>query len=1007
MDELLAGLNAAQRAAVTSQANVLQVLAPPGSGKTKTLTARVSYMISKCGYKPWNIIVCTFTVKAAREMKERIRLLVGDGLEKKLILGTFHSVARRFLSSYGHYIGLEKGFGIADTSDTKAIIKRIIKDNDLTIEPGRAQARISSNKAKSITADQSAANVKKGRVDEQEFTIVYSQYQEALELSNLLDYDDLLLKCSVLLKTHSQCVGNIEAVLIDEFQDTNEVQFDLMNLFAQARRTITIVGDPDQSIYGWRNAEIENLNKMKRQHRDTVVIFLEENYRSSGAILNAAQIVIEQDQSRPAKRLQATHGHGEQPVLRRLPTAEAEARWLVAEIKRAQAMSGGLLQHNDFAVLLRSAQLSRHIEAALGNAGIPYRMVGGTKFYDRAEIKILLDYLRVINQPEHNDALLRIVNVPPRNVGEVTVKKLLDESTEKHFPLWKLLVGVVQGRARTNFKLSSQAERGLTDFVSIILSGRKKCADQNDRSSSPAELLEFLLKRLDYEKFLKRKYPEDQEARWANVEELKAQTADLSTAITEGDEKLQEERLPEVEGTEQQEFESGEDTLSIFLANIALSGATEQKDAQGTAHQQCVTISTIHAAKGLEWPVVFIPACYEGSIPHSRAEDNDEERRLLYVGMTRAQAMLYLSCPVKNSQSQETTLSSFLTHAGVERSFVARGPELEYHRIGHLALTLGRDCPGYGAVETTREKVELWDDIYWPEDGTFPIEESSRWNHNHRGSFAPSSLRREISTSSGKDGFGTKSGFMSAARITMNQPDGFSVATTTLLHGTFASAGSRLEELENLRESSALKKVDRRGQSAKVTENVRAAALMTERKSSKHGGNIASFFGGQPTTPAVPEKRPPATKSAPRSETQKPATTSYEDPTPLPAISRTQHRPRTTPLISRPRAVEAMDDDKYIFLSSSPPRDVEPLRIHDDNSERENKRPKTEAATDGVEAEGFGVRPASTLHTTSIATVRTPLNVGMQRGDSSRGAQEGDELHSATTNVRYGGITSP
>lgn len=961
MDELLAGLNVAQRAAVTSEANVLQVLAPPGSGKTKTLTARVAYMISQCGYKPWNILVCTFTVKAAREMKQRIKLLVGDGLEKKLILGTFHSVARRFLSSYGHYIGLDKGFGIADTSDTKAIIKRIIKDHDLSIEPGRAQSRISSNKAKSISAEQFAATAKRTKADEQEFAIVYSEYQAALELSNLLDYDDLLLKCAVLLKTNPKCVSNVQAVLIDEFQDTNEVQFELMTLFAQSKNTITIVGDPDQSIYGWRNAEIENLNKMKRHYPDTIVIFLEENYRSSGAILNSAQCVIEQDQTRPDKRLQATHGHGERPVLRRLPTAEAEARWLVAELRRIEAMSGGLLQHNDFAVLLRSAQLSRHIETALGNAGMPYRMVGGTKFYDRVEIKLLLDYLRVINQPEHNDALLRIINVPSRNIGEVTVKGLLDESMDRQIPFWKLLISIAQGRASSKTKMSTQAQKGLSEFVNIVLSGRKKCSRNDEQVTSPAELLEFIMKRLDYEKFLKRKYPEDHEARWANVEELKAQTSDLSNAIAAGEEGLEEERLPEVEGTEQQEPNVAEDALTIFLANIALSGATEQKDAQGNAQQQCVTISTIHAAKGLEWPIVFIPACYEGSIPHSRAEDNDEERRLLYVGMTRAQAMLYLSCPIKNSLSQETTMSSFLTHTGVEESFSARGPELEYHRIGQLAITLGRPCPAYEAVETTRIGVDLWDDIYWPEDGSMPMEELAKWDHGSQRSYHnKSTLQRQGSSSVSAHSIGGRAGFMSAAKVTMEQTEGFSVATTTLPHGKFGSASSRFEDLASMHKAEALRRVERRSQKVDIPNGTAAKAKgngSAKAVPSKHGGNIAAFFG-RPVSAVQPPVKPKIVL------TKEAAPLINEDQDRLPtlaarAVNSGPHRIRTAPLTGRPAVVsQTKERSKYVFLSSSPP----PPDI--DEAERENKRPKIEEET-----AGFGVKPAMTMHTTTVSTV--------------------------------------
>lgn len=728
MDSLLASLNELQRSAVLSQANTLQILAPPGSGKTKTLTARVSHLITTCGVKPWNIIVCTFTVKAAREMKERLKGVIGDGLEKKLILGTFHSVARRFLVTHGHLIGLEKNFGIADTADTKAMIKRIIKTHDLTIDPSVALARISNNKSKNINAEQFMAKADKTKLDQQEVMIVYSEYEAALRLSNLLDYDDLLLRCVTLLRNHPECVAKIEAVLIDEFQDTNQVQFDLMCLLAVKKRTITIVGDPDQSIYGWRNAEIENLNKMKIYYRDTVTIFLEENYRSTGAILNAAQTVIEQDQSRPDKKLQATHGRGESPTLRRLPTAEAEARWLMSEIQRCQAMSGNMFEHKDFAILLRSAQLSRYIEVALGNAGLPYRMVGGTRFFDRVEIKTLLDYLRIINQPDHNDALLRILNVPARNIGEVTVKKLLDEATERNVPIWDLLTKYVKGQARPKAKISSQAEKGLGEFVNIIISAQKKRA-----TCTPYDILESLLERLNYEKFLQRKYPGDFEARWTNVEELRTQTAELTNAITTNSVELEDTGLPTVDLEDAAiplDVATSEDSLSIFLANVALSSATEQKNLNGESEQeQCITISTIHAAKGLEWPVVFVPACYEGSIPHSRAEDHDEERRLLYVGMTRAQAILYLSCPIKSSQNQSTTLSSFVSPDNVQKLFSAQGPDLEYYTITRLSKTLRRACPSMDEIHNTRAKIVLSDDTYWPLDGSFPQEESNKWNH--------------------------------------------------------------------------------------------------------------------------------------------------------------------------------------------------------------------------------------------------------------------------------------
>jgi DNA helicase-2/ATP-dependent DNA helicase PcrA len=371
----LTNLNPSQQAAVSSFADTLAILAGPGSGKTHTLTARTAWLLAQ-GLQPWNIIVATFTVKAAREMKERIGKLVGNGLESKLILGTFHSIARRYLARYGHLIDIKKDFGIADSSDTLAIIKRIVKRNQFMIDPKVARGRISGKKARGENADD--AGGKKKSVEAQEFEICYTEYEAALERSNLLDYDDLLLRCVQLLRNYPSCVSNVEAVLVDEFQDTNIVQFDLMRLFAAQRKRITIVGDPDQSIYGFRAAETKNYRCMLRQYPDTVTISLEENYRSSGAILLTALSVIEQDSSRVAKSLSATHNVGTRPVLRKLSNAHKEAEWLVSEIQRCMGLSGDLLDLNDFAILLRSASLSRLIESALGRAGIAYRMVGGS-----------------------------------------------------------------------------------------------------------------------------------------------------------------------------------------------------------------------------------------------------------------------------------------------------------------------------------------------------------------------------------------------------------------------------------------------------------------------------------------------------------------------------------------------------------------------------------------------------------------------------------------------------
>ena len=600
-------------------------------------------------------------------MKERISELIGNGMEARLILGTFHSVCRRYLVCYGHLIGIRKGFGIADTSDSASIIKRIIKRLNLNIEPTKAKARISSSKSRGVGyAEVAQQEAKKTtttttkNLDHEEFARVFEAYENQLEKSNLLDYDDLLLRCVDLLRQHPTCVSNVEVVLIDEFQDTNLVQFDLMRLFAAKKRRVTTVGDPDQSIYGWRSAEITNLRRMQKQYPDTLVIHLEDNYRSSGAILLAAREVIEQDESRVPRPLLPTHCPGTVPVLRRLPSAEIEASWIISEILRSIGMTGGLLAYSDFAILLRSASLSRNIESAMGKAGLPYRMVGGPKFFDRVEIKILLDYLRVVSQPNNNDALVRIVNVPARGLGATTVKALLEEAEAKGRSFWALSKDVIQGHTISNTRISKPAQQRLSSLINIILTARRKMSDTR-AVVSPEELLKYIMKKLDFQAYLEKAYENDHEARWANVEELLAQAADNTSILdervveSEGD----EESLPNIQGLEQQQSNPAEDALSKFLANVVLATELQREDEsdEGEAAKAHITISTIHAAKGLEWPVVFIPSAYQGSLPHSRAEDTDEERRLLYVAMTRAQALLYMSCPARNSQRGKHSLA--------------------------------------------------------------------------------------------------------------------------------------------------------------------------------------------------------------------------------------------------------------------------------------------------------------------------------------------------------------
>lgn len=945
MDNILHGLNKAQSEAVTSDASVLQVLAPPGSGKTKTLTARVAHLIAHRNLKPWNIITCTFTKKAANEMKERIRNFIGEDLAKQIKLGTFHAIAAQYLRQYGQHIGLPKDFGIADSADSKAILKRIIKRHDLTSEPSKSLGRISANKCRGIESEDFSRAAK--NVDQREFALIFSEYEAELKASNLLDYDDLLLRCCFLMKSHPKCVSNVEAVLIDEFQDTNTTQYELMSLFAQQRNMITIVGDPDQSIYSFRNAEIENLHRMKKHWPDTLTIHLEENYRSSGAILNAAQKLIEQDESRPPKKLQATHTHGQRPVLRRLPTAGGEAAWLVAEIKRIHALAAGVLQYSDFAILLRSAALSRMIEAALGRDGLPYRMVGGLKFFERAEVKLVVDYLRVVDQPSNSEAVERVINVPSRKVGDATVKSLREEASKKSVTFWDHVCGVVQGRSRGSTKMTAATEKGLASFVNVILCGRRTRSSAGEGKASLVDLISLIVQKIDLQTYLKNKYENEADARWSNVEELMAQAADASEP-----ERLkammQENALPEVDGLDQR-IPSADDTLSIFLANIALTSSAEEKSADGTQPVQQVTISTIHSAKGLEWPIVFIPACYEGSIPHSRAEDNDEERRLLYVGMTRAQAMLYLSCPIKDTQRAETTMSSFLTQPGLNSFFEEHGPSFPLQSVQGLATTLRRERPTAESLDAAKQGMEQDEDNYWPLNGEEPPQERAKWNYGKADNPLP--------------GFGTMrpASWVTGSSVTMQQQQVFSTASAAM-STRFVSVADKYDEIL---EQNRLAAIDKRVDASKTKSD--ADAPRGRKRQIEGQGSITGFFAKKRQT----SPKADSTASVPNM----PARITGNDSGPLrdksnatlplkqssrPPIS--SHMPRTAPLRQTQSRIPPSSNKDYVFLSSSPKKpDGEEnhsggLAKNEDNLSLPGAIPQ--------------FKPASTFHTTSLQSLQ-------------------------------------
>jgi DNA helicase-2/ATP-dependent DNA helicase PcrA len=985
MDDLLEGLNDAQRSAVTSPANVVQVLAPPGSGKTKTLTARVAYHVIHERLQPWNIIVCTFTIKAAKEMKERIKGFVGEKLETKLILGTFHSVARRFLYRYGQEIGIPSNFGIADSSDSKAIVKRIVTRFDYTVEPGHALARISKLKAKGVSADDFRATAK--NVNDNEFAMVYSSYQEHLKESNLLDYDDLLVQCVELLKQRPSCVSTIQAVLIDEYQDTNNIQYELMKLLAQSTRRITIVGDPDQSIYSFRSAEIKNLLRMRGEFPESITINLENNYRSSGCILNSAQAVIEQDESRLQKALIATHGIGEPPTLRHLATAQIEAKWLVEEIQRTRTLAAGLLTFDDYAILLRSGQLSLAIERALGNAGVPYRNLAGTKFFDRAEIKILLGYLRVISQPEHNDAVARVINTPSRKVGDATVKALLEEAEAKKVTLWKLVLDAAQGRRRPDCKISAQAQKGIEQFVNVIITARDKLLSAEGEHCNLLDLIGHVLQKISFEAYLKQTHKDNWQDRWANVEELVAQATEMATALASGEE-ITDDALPVVDGIEQRQGTAA-DILSKFLANITLTSAADQEGMQ----TEQVTISTIHAAKGLEWPVVFMPAIYNGSIPHSRADDHDEERRLLYVGMTRAQGFLYLSCPMKQSGQETTTLSKFIADRGIQAHFSPRGPDLAFKRstIPDLARILRRPCPTVEDIDAVRGDVERPEDDRYPATREEIDGDDPTWGATLEGKSGGSGPSSDGPQQSFKRRKTENSGSYSKESVaaTMNRTSGFSMASTTMHSAKAGFTSARdlgdLQAMQREAERIRMLATAHDAETGRKTymDNRKAEPKPTQAKKAKPRptgqGAITTFFTKRAASKPEEDIEQAVPLSAPILQRSHSAFTKN---TPLHDISNVQppsrpYQPVSLPsysLKNRPMPTKPTRKDlppdvekkRYVLLSSSP---VKP--DHEDGGELSNvEAPQSPVKQSSSFTTASGFRAASTFHTTSMAQVQ-------------------------------------
>ncbi|KAJ7477279.1 P-loop containing nucleoside triphosphate hydrolase protein [Mycena galericulata] len=670
----------------------LQILAGPGSGKTKVLTSRIAYLILHHMLPPSSICAVTFTNKAANEMRERLGKLIGKQKTSEVRMGTFHALCALFLRKFSKVVGIEGNFTVCDADESKKIISGLLKpfkdflsSKDITLKDGTVLSLISKAKSKGLSAKEFIAEHSKVSNERHSSDFpqddiqrivgnIYRDYEKSLRRSNSLDFDDLLLYGVRLFAEHPPATNWCRHVLVDEFQDTNVTQYELMRaIAAPTQGCVTIVGDPDQSIYGWRSAEVGNLAKMRKDFVGSKQILLEENYRSTASILKASLAIVSQDKSRIPKTLLTSHPSGTVPVLRSFPSEQAEANFIAVEIKRVVASMGGVLRWGDFAILLRFSALSRAIESALQKEAIPSVVLGGHKFFERLEIKDLLAYLQLVDNPEFIPALTRAINVPGRGIGEKSVAALIARADKtKKSPLE--VIELIYDAKQPDIKPAVKPKLG--PFVKTVRTLRKLATEVKlallcekyahaEQGTSPADLIRRLLDLIEYEDHLKKTQPE-WESRWENVQELITFASDFEYDVNEP---------PYSSPPPGYDPQSNSDTpLRLFLQASMLSSEGDNQSEEDSKEK--VTISTCHAAKGLEWPVVIIPAVEQGTFPFYRTDDISEERRLLYVACTRAQSLLYLSHVSKRKVGGETKtkeISEFVATATKEnpvRAFV-------------------------------------------------------------------------------------------------------------------------------------------------------------------------------------------------------------------------------------------------------------------------------------------------------------------------------------------------
>ena len=641
-ESILAGLNPQQKEAVKTTDGPLLVVAGAGSGKTSVLTRRIAYLVEEKQVLPWNILAITFTNKAASEMREREQKLLGPAAND-IWMSTFHALCVRILRRDSDKIGYGRNFSIADSAEQLTLVKHIEKElniNPKMYEPRGILSAISNAKNDLLTPqafeDSAASPFEKMAAK------VYQEYQKRLKHDQIMDFDDLIMQTLVLFKKDPEVLhyyqNKFRYMLVDEYQDTNQAQYELCHELAAQYKNICVVGDADQSIYGWRGANMENIMNFENDYRDTGVqtVKLEQNYRSTGHILSAANAVIDNNRNRKKKNLWTDQGDGEKITYYRAQSGDDEAHFIISKIQ--EEVDDNNRSYKDFAVLYRTNAQSRTVEEAFVKSNVPYQIVGGHKFYDRKEIMDIMAYLKLVANPNDSMSFNRIINTPKRGIGRVSVDKFMDVAQGNNLSL-------IDAFKHINISgISTRAAAKMSDFGAKL-----RDAIEYAKDHSVTGLTEKILQDFGYTDALKAEHTIEAETRLENLDEFLSVTK-----------RFDDQYEPE---------EDGANTLSDFLAEVSL--LSDQDDLENNDDQ--VALMTLHAAKGLEFPVVFLVGMEDGLFPLSRAllEDDqlEEERRLAYVGITRAKEKLFLTNAYSRmmfGRMQNNPPSRFLEEIDVE-----------------------------------------------------------------------------------------------------------------------------------------------------------------------------------------------------------------------------------------------------------------------------------------------------------------------------------------------------